>query len=108
MWALLIVLMALAVAPLVFYVSFLFRGIVLSVGWGWFVAEPFALPEINIWHAAGLSCLIGSLTTGAGIRKFQLSKDVLDPKADRMAIAELLLGPWFVLLFLYIIKCIAT
>ena len=48
--------------PALLLVTNVWRGYVLSVLWGWFVAPHFALPAISIPIAIGISCMVGLLT----------------------------------------------
>jgi hypothetical protein len=52
------VLITFAIAPL----SWFLYGWAVSLMWAWFVVPVFALPELSIWQAAGLSMLV-KLTT---------------------------------------------
>lgn len=66
-----------------------------TVLWGWFVV-PLGLPAIGLWHMYGLR-MFYSLFMG-----FQ--RNPKEQESVSSAIAGVILGPMFVLLFAYIAK----
>lgn len=42
-----------------------YRGLVLTVLWGWFVVPAFGLPALGLVDAIGLSLIVGFLTNPA-------------------------------------------
>lgn len=40
-------------------------GWVLSVMWGWFVVPVFHLPDLTVWQAVGLSCIVAFLKSSS-------------------------------------------
>jgi hypothetical protein len=97
-------LILLVLLPLIFYLGFAVRGMVLSQGWSWFLATPFGLPEISIWHAAGIGLLIGMVTQG--LQREDFNKEALDNNAWKL-IARVFVNPLFTLLIMWIVKGIA-
>ena len=78
---------------------FILKGVCVSYFWNWFVAEPFKIFEIGIFHAIGLSMLYSTLN-------FKNSKDdEVDEPIEKMLmgiilyLAFLLIG-WVVHLFM--------
>jgi hypothetical protein len=63
----------------------LLRGWCVALHWRWFVAEPFALPEIGILHGWGLSSLVALVAW-----KFNAAVRELDPDRVRAAAQTLL------------------
>jgi len=49
--------------------SMVWRGYVLSLLWGWFIAAKFAIPSLRIPEAIGLACVVSFLTYQGGDAK---------------------------------------
>jgi hypothetical protein len=70
----------------------LIRGLVLQALWGWFIVTTFALPDLTLVQALGLSLVVSFLT-------MQLEND--DPKNDTRSAGEKAAAGVFIGLFFY-------
>jgi ABC-type dipeptide/oligopeptide/nickel transport system permease subunit len=70
--------MLLVIGIVAMFLSTYFSGYVLSSLWEWFVVPVFALPQLGIWHAAGL-ILVGKFATNVPLMKdFRPTEDDKD------------------------------
>lgn len=69
----------------VIFAAYIYGSYVATVVWGWFMVEPFGLPEIAITHAMGFGLIIAIFTTSFA-RRDDLNKIRFDDDDDAMGI----------------------
>lgn len=71
--------------PLLMAYAVIVEGFVLMHMWDWFLSEPFGLPRLGLFHAAGISGIVGLMA-----HQFQ------SRKSDdwKKALVHILLNPW--------------
>lgn len=80
--------------PLLIIYSAIVHGWVLSKLWLWFLVPIFGLQPLNITQAIGISIIVGFLTHQVDIKK---------GKDDKVKLFLVLINPFIILLFGYIV-----
>ena len=81
--------------------SSIWRGYVLSVAWGWFVAPTFSVPRLGVVVAIGLTATV-RLVTYQHIED-ESEKKPLDQRWDGIFVRSFVV-PGFMLFFCWIVK----
>jgi len=103
MTAILMVLGALVLIPLVITISSIINGYVFSTLWGWFIIPIFGLTALSIPQAIGISMIVSFLTYQFQPSNKQNTKE--DDQKDMITrILHLVLYPITVLAVGYIVK----
>ena len=73
--------------------SIIWRGYVLTVLWGWFIAGLFGLPALGVAQAIGLCLVVSYLTVdfSSAVRDQYVSK-LPDDKSFECAVAQVVTG----------------
>lgn len=79
----------------------IYYGFVLSVLWSWFIAPTFAVPELSIPVAIGISLTIGFVRADA-LRS--IGSDFSSGNKQTQVISALLAAPLFSLLIGWVVK----
>lgn len=72
--------------PLLMAYAVIVEGFVLMHMWDWFLSEPFGLPRLGLFHAAGISGIVGLMA-----HQFRSEGTGKDTKRE---FGYLLLNPW--------------